>query len=95
MKKFTITKENLLKWYFEDLYNHESEEIKLKIAEDVIKQLLYIGKAKVTAKDIWHMINQGAIEMFYLEEYDETLHEDQTLETYGRSYKLKLINNKK
>lgn len=72
MKKFHITKRNLLLWYFNEDYTQESQNIRESLAEKVIGQLQESNSSIITTRDIFEEINIGAIKLSYLEEFDDT-----------------------
>ena len=71
MKKFHITKQRFLQWYFSEDYTEESQAIREELAELVIKQLFKNNTSIITTNDIFENANKEAIKVYYLEEFDE------------------------
>ena len=89
MKTFHITKENLLKWYFEEDYTEESKSIKDGLARLVIEQLFDKNCSTITTTDIFENCNKEAIKLSYLEEFSDE--EEREASQLDFEYKIILI----
>jgi hypothetical protein len=72
MKTFHITKNNFLKWYFEDGQDSENEQTKEDLAELVIKKLFESDTCVIATQSIFNECNQSAIGIGYLEEFKDS-----------------------
>jgi len=92
MKTLTITKQRFLDWYYEQVYTEESEQLRLNLAEQVLKEFYEKGKTDLTVKDIFEKCNQDAIRAYFTEEYNyQTDEYDVELSDLGFEYNLILL----
>lgn len=90
MKTYTITKHNFLDWYFEENHTEESTELRLDLAEKVIKLLITKNNAEITTEEIFNDCNHEAIKLAYLEEFSDD--EEGELSDFNFEYKVILID---
>lgn len=71
MKRFTISKDKFLVWYFEDGQDTEIAHLRKEVADNVIKQLFEKQTATLTVRNLFEQVNQMAIKLQYLEEFKD------------------------
>lgn len=96
MKNLYITKQRFLEWYYEDGEGtQEHEALRLELAQKVIERLFNDahGVATITTQEIFEGINQFAIRVSYLIEFDdEKEDDDRTLGDLKYEWTLNLID---
>lgn len=91
MSTYHITKNNFLKWYFEDGQDSENYQTKQELAELVINRLFEYDICVINTQSIFNECNQDAIQISYLEEFkDLDIHTE--LGDYEPNFELILID---
>lgn len=89
MKKYRITKENFLDYYFNTGSDQEQEGIKKDLGGDIAEQLLESGEFTITAQDLFDSCEHSGISFSFIEGYDST--DDDELGDIEGDWELELI----
>ncbi len=86
----TITKGDFIEWYFNTGQDKELKELRLDLADDIIKILYDKDTATISIQDIFNQCNKEAIPLSYCEQYynEDT---DDCIGSLDNNYTLTLI----
>ena len=71
--KLTITKGNFIEFYFNYGQDKELKELRLDLADDIIKILYDKDIATISIQDIFNQCNKDSIRGFYCEELTDNI----------------------
>ena len=87
--KLTITKGNFLDFYFNYGQDSELKEIRLDLADDIIKILYDKDNATISVQSIFDQCNKDSIRGFYCEQLTDNI--EQEIGDIFSNYEIELI----
>jgi len=97
MKKFTITKEQFINWYFNTGADQDQERMRTDLGDSIIEQLLEKGCAEINVTDIFEdEAELSCIPIRYTEEASQYPQECENGCELGEldEFEIKLVDNK-
>ena len=87
--RLTITKGNFIEFYFNYGQDKELKELRLDLADDIIKILYDKDTATISIQDIFNQCNKDSIRGFYCDEFTDNI--EQEIGDIFSSYEIELI----